>query len=214
MPKALELKDQKFNRLTVLEKISKRTNAGKIRWLCKCDCGNIVKTRGSHLKSGNTKSCGCLNKDLARLKVFKHGHAAIGKKTKTYIAWKNMRIRCNNPKDKAYKWYGARDITVCKGWNDFRNFLEDMGEAPKGLTIERTDNDGNYEPNNCKWDTYTQQARNRRNNKLNPLKVQVIKKLLKESNLTQKDIAEIFHVANKTINKINNNKQWKDAGGG
>lgn len=92
-----------------------------------------------------------------------HGRATPknGKRDPTYIVWSTMHQRCYYPKHKSFNYYGGRGITVCERWHDFRNFLADMGERPKGLTIGRIDNDGNYEPGNCQWETWVQQARNR-----------------------------------------------------
>jgi len=137
-----------------------------------------------------------------------HGHTRNKSKTKTYRIWQSLRRRCNSSKDQAYKYYGGRGITVCERWNKFENFLADMGIKPEGLTLERIKNDSGYYPKNCKWATRQEQAHNTRSNKLNPLKVQVIKKLLKESNLLQKDIAEIFSVADGTIADINTRRTW------
>ena len=97
---------------------------------------------------------------------FKHGHISDGKPTKTYRAWRNMRNRCNNPNFKQRKDYAGRGITVCERWNSFENFLEDMGECPEGLTLERKNNDEGYCKNNCKWATYKEQLNNQRSNRI------------------------------------------------
>jgi hypothetical protein len=94
----------------------------------------------------------------------KHGYAQTGMKHPLYTIWSAMKDRCHNPNNKQYADYGGRGITVCDRWrNSFPNFLEDMGERPEGLTLERSDNDGNYEPSNCVWETRKKQAENRRN---------------------------------------------------
>lgn len=90
----------------------------------------------------------------------KHGHAHRGRKSKTYNVWVAMRTRCTNPNQECYKHYGGRGIIVCERWNDYQNFLHDMGECPEGMTIERKNRDGHYEPNNCKWATRKEQMRN------------------------------------------------------
>jgi hypothetical protein len=92
----------------------------------------------------------------------KHGHARKRKRTSEYMTWEGMKERCNNPNRDTYKYYGGRGIKVCERWNDFQNFLEDMGPRPDGLTLERKNNNGNYEPSNCCWATRQKQTRNRR----------------------------------------------------
>jgi len=109
---------------------------------------------------GRAKSCGCRKKESHQ--VFKPRHGSS--KTKLYKVWKNMRMRCENPNHKYFNRYGGRGIKVCGRWQDFVNFMADMGERPEGsvrLTVERKDNDKGYEPGNCRWATYNEQARNR-----------------------------------------------------
>jgi len=203
-PKALKLEGQKFGRLTVIKAVGKNKR-NNICWLCECDCGNTVKVAGGHLRSGHTNSCGCLIKETTKDINFKHGKTG----TKNFHIWAGMRDRCNNPNNPAYKNYGGRGIKICQRWNEFKNFLADMGKKPKGLTLDRIDNDGNYEPKNCRWTTRKEQNRNSRQTKLNPLKAKVIRKLLKESVLNQPQIAKIFNVSKDTISLINTGKIWK-----
>jgi len=198
----LELSGQKFGMLTAIRPIG-RGKHKEIIWLFQCDCGRLTEVIGSKVKCGATKSCGCL--------VHNNGVRTHGlSKTSTYRTWQSMRQRCQNPDDYAYKHYGSRGIKVCERWDKFENFLEDMGERPKGLTIERIDNDKGYFPKNCKWATMKDQLRNRRNVRLNPLKASVIKKLLTDSQLLQKEIAELFGVNKSTICDVNKGRRWAD----
>lgn len=136
---------------------------------CRCDCGNERIIRLYSLKIGDTQSCGCLQRERiserARKGNVRHGNARGNKRTPEYCAWVAARHRCSNPKDKRYEHYGGRGITVCDRWNSFENFLADMGPRPEGTSIERKDNDGNYEPGNCIWADIATQARNKRNNR-------------------------------------------------
>jgi len=130
----------------------------KARTKFRCQCGKIVIATNTGVKSGTTRSCGCL--------YIKHGHNLSTRKSGTYNSWANMIQRCTTPNKTGFKNYGGRGITVCERWRTFANFLEDMGERPAGCTIERINNDGNYEPGNCKWETRKKQARNKRTNRL------------------------------------------------
>ncbi|MRW88813.1 hypothetical protein GJ699_02310 [Duganella sp. FT80W] len=152
-----KLEGQRFGRLAVGEMA--RSTSGKIVWTCKCDCGQTTFVRGSHLKSGQVKSCGCHAADKARERAT-HGMSG----TSTHVIWKTMRARCGKPGSSGYAGYGARGITVCKEWDSFEVFLADMGERPAGMSLERIDNSKGYGPDNCKWATNAEQCRNRRSN--------------------------------------------------
>jgi hypothetical protein len=146
-----------FGRLCVVNHAGKNKH-GKSQWLCSCSCGNTLIISHGNLITGNTESCGCLHKEGLLTRITTHGH----RYEPVYISWTNMISRCNNPKNKRFTDYGGRGITVCKRWLKFENFLEDMGEKPKGLTLDRIRNEGNYEPGNCKWSTYKEQRANQR----------------------------------------------------
>lgn len=134
-------------------------------WLCLCACGKLRINTLQDLTTGNTKSCGCLRRELSAARFLKHGHARARYHTAEYFCWRNMLNRCLYKKGEKYKTYGARGIRVCKRWMRFENFLADMGRRPKGRTLDRRNNDGNYTPKNCHWATPSEQAFNRRRKK-------------------------------------------------
>lgn len=149
-----------FNLLTVLRYSHIKKGHGSY-WLCQCECGNKTTVRIDGLKSGHPKSCGCLSD---KWRATGNANRTHGKtKTRIYQQWRGMKGRCFNENNQDYKHYGGRGITVCNRWLKFENFFEDMGECPKDYTIERINNDGKYEPSNCKWIHNKRQNRNKRN---------------------------------------------------
>ena len=161
MGKLIDLTGQKFGRLTVLTRKGK-TKSGNAKWLCQCECGKETIVSSIELKSGDTRSCGCLREEVSAARMTTHGKA----KTKAFRVWMSMKARCLNKDDRAYCYYGKRGITICEQWMAFENFYADMGDRPEGLTIERIDNNKGYSPDNCKWITQKEQMRNTRRNKI------------------------------------------------
>lgn len=159
-----DITNKKFNRLTVIRRLIEKDIYGRKLWFCKCDCGKFISTTISLLRKGKVKSCGCLNKELQQKfkeKATKHNL----RYNPYYSVWADMIQRCTNPKNGNYYKYGARGITVCDEWlTSFENFYNDMGDRPsKEYSLDRKDNNSNYEPNNCKWSTRSEQQNNKRN---------------------------------------------------
>ena len=163
--KLINISGMRFGRLVAIDPDK---TGKKVKWNCICDCGKKSKVDGSKLRSGETKSCGCLVSELQSERAIKrntkHGHNKVGRQSPTHKSWTAMLHRCRAPKYSDYKNYGGRGITVCERWKVFENFLADMGERPKGKTLDRIDVNGNYEPSNCRWATLSEQQRNKRCN--------------------------------------------------
>ena len=149
---------KKLNRLTAVSSTGIKSSNGDYIWNFICDCGSEVQTTIGRFNFGHKKSCGCLIKDEIRSRDNYHGM----QDTNTYNSWRKMRERCNNPDDILYSKYGGIGISVCEDWdNSFQKFHEDMGDAPKGFTIDRINTHGNYELENCRWGSRYVQSRNR-----------------------------------------------------
>jgi hypothetical protein len=169
MPNPIDIAGQRFGRLVAIEKTDQRASGGNIVWRCRCECGGERVTAGRHLRQGLTKSCGCLHLETAAAHIkrvrnprprLRHGHSRP--RTPIYRVWCGMIARCHRPGSGSYPRYGGRGITVCERWQTFENFLADMGERPAGKSIDRINNDSNYEPGNCRWATPKEQRANRR----------------------------------------------------
>jgi hypothetical protein len=164
-------------------------------WNCRCSCGAEKKVRGGALRRGKSTCCkSCSNSRNWENREDFHGmtHHPL------HSTWDEMRRRCNYPNHLAYKHYGGRGISVCERWDWFPNFVEDMGERPEGMTLDRIDNDGNYEPDNCHWATDPEQSRNRRNTKI---RLDQIPQIVERRNKgeTFLSIAKDFDCARKTL---------------
>lgn len=157
---------KKFGRLTILSLCEGKYQT---ELLCKCDCGSIKQFSNHQLTSGKVKSCGCYSRDVLLRRNFIHGQSVRTKVTREYKAWAEMKHRCYDEKYYLYHRYGGRGIKVCERWLDsFENFYADMGERPSNKhSLDRfPNNDGDYEPNNCRWATQKEQCRNQSKNVL------------------------------------------------
>ena len=208
--KSPKLIGQRFGRLTALE-ISGRTTDRRVQWRCKCDCGNITEASEKNLKSGNTKSCGCLRKEKIS-EIGKRSRTHGESRTRLHKIWAQMLYRCKSKKCSDYSTYGGSGIDVTKEWEDFFTFkrwaLSNGYEDH--LTIDRIENDKGYYPENCRWATASTQARNRRTTKLNKNSVSFIKLYLNAANMNYTEIAKLFGVSPTTISSISKGKSWEE----
>ena len=214
MSKIIDLTGQKFGKLTVIKVDENNHKRNQKHWLCKCDCGNITSVCTNKLKSGHTKSCGCYSREKAKKVNTTHGLS----KEPLYERYMGMKARCYNTNHESYKDYGGRGITVCDEWlNNYESFREwamDNGYEPQ-YKLDRRDNDGNYEPSNCRWISHKSNMRNTRHNVYidGELLTDVIRDVSLETNRTESAIWTRYYILKKkgiTITKnnlINYNKK-------
>jgi len=156
----LEIAGQRSGKLVAIRPCG--NDGSHVLWLCECDCGGTSTPRGSRIVHGEVKSCGC------RKGFHKHGMRPRGTRTPAYSTWVSMKQRCYDPKNMSYKWYGGRGIKICEEWkNDFQAFYDYMGPRDKTQSIDRIDNDGNYEPDNVRWISKVENTKKMHRNKSN-----------------------------------------------
>ena len=194
--KCREIIGIRFGRLVAIKNTERRNGSSYVK--CRCDCGVEIIKRRAHLISGNTKSCGCLAKEIhsKRMKVKQTKHGLYG--TSIQAIWNGMIQRCNNPKNTGYHYYGGRGVRVCDRWLILENFFDDMGHRAEGKSLDRIDNNGNYEPNNCRWATNAEQATNKRN---------TIRLNFYGTDLSLKEWSKILNIKHHTL-QIRVSKGW------
>lgn len=159
----VDVTNQRFGLLVALKPSEQRGPDGSVYWSCSCDCGGSIETSVNRLRTGTTRSCGCLQEQQRKYGSITHGHSMGGQVSPTYAAWANMINRCTNPQNPEYEHYGGRGVRVCQKWLDsFQEFLFDMGEKPEGYLLDRENNNGHYIPENCRWVDYSTSNKNRR----------------------------------------------------
>lgn len=217
--KRVDYSGRRYGRLLVLSMVYEAGKDAKAR--CACDCGSEKTITAYNLKSGNTESCGCLarertaelNRALQRGVVMGEANRTHGySRTPTYTSWCDAKKRCYSPQNKRFAEYGGRGIGMCNSWRtSFDSFLQDMGERPKGMTLERLDVDKGYEPGNCIWATPAQQAQNTRANVATWESVRVMRKRRAEG-VTYTQLVREFGMSYNNVRLICRGETWKEGG--
>jgi hypothetical protein len=204
-PRASDLTGKQFGRWTVI-RLADRDQWRRLSWLCQCACGTKRVVRADVLTRGVGMSCGCLQREMTTKRLTRHGEAGNARKgvpaSFEYKCWAGLRARCRSPRHAQYQDYGGRGISVCeRWWESFANFLADMGRRPSpDLSIDRIDNDGNYEPANCRWATTTAQNGNRRGVLTPDQRRDVVGRI--KAGESARSLSRIFNVDAKTIRRI------------
>ena len=187
----IDLSGQKFGKLTAI-KIAHKAKS-QVYWQCKCECGNVKITITSNLRNGTVVCCGCIKASLRKKPViFTENHRGA------FNSWNNIRQRCYVPTNQAFDRYGGRGIVMAPEWRDsFEQFFNDLGPRPQGTSIERIDNNKGYFPGNCRWATYREQARNKRNTRI---------VYIENEGMTRGEASERFSIGSGTI-------AWRDSNG-
>lgn len=191
-----DITGQRFGKLTAIRTTGEK-RWGVYLWECRCDCGNLKTVAVNTLRSLTVRSCGCLLKEAARARPQFHGYYG----TTTYKTWDSMVQRCANEKSTSYPQYGGIGISVCDRWKVFKNFLEDMGERPEGMSLDRINPFGNYCLDNCRWATVLLQARNKRKRCTTFEQAETVRKLYAEG-VSPKEIHARTGIGRSSINGI------------
>lgn len=191
-----DISNQRFGRLTAIKPTGEKRWRSSL-WECLCECGNTHIVATNTLKSGLVRSCGCLLKDTARKTSTRHGDFG----SQTYKSWDAMIQRCTNPKNKSFKNYGARGISVCEQWRKYEQFRDDMGERPANTSLDRIDVNGNYTPENCRWASLKTQARNQRRPRLSFDQAEQIRQMSSQGD-GPKVIAETLKITRNQVGSV------------
>jgi hypothetical protein len=202
MASLVNLTGRRFGRWTVISRAG--TVCKQARWNCLCDCGSTSVVYGGNLRNGASTSCGCYFSEALIARQTIHGKSG----TPTFNSWASMWDRCTNENANQFKDYGGRGIKVCERWKSFVNFLADMGEKPDALTLDRyPNNNGNYEPGNCRWATRSQQNRNRRDNAISEIDAERIRDLHRHG-YRNVDIGHYLNVRPLTVGRVARGMAW------
>jgi len=202
-----DISGNKYNKLTAISFVTRTEKYGQAIWRFKCDCGNVKDMLSSNVVNLTTKSCGCFAQETISLRSRKHGLH----KSKIYKSWTSMKQRCDNSDTHGYHRYGGRGIRYSAEWKSFDGFYKDMGSSYiDGYQIDRIDNDGDYEPENCRWSSPMENSQNKENNKLNPEAVKVIKYALKYMDVTQSKIAKLYSISPSLVTAIKQGRAWSN----